>query len=100
MLAANAELDAGPRRSPALGRDLHQFADAFAVDRDERVAREDALFDVGGEKRRRVVARNAECGLRQVVGAEGKEFRRLRDFRRLRAPPAAARSWSRPDNRS
>ena len=47
MLAADAELDVGARRPPALGRDRDQLADALDVEADERVARVDALFDIG-----------------------------------------------------
>ena len=74
MLAANSKLDVFPRLAPALGRDFDQLADAFAVDRDERVDGENALVGINAEEARRIVARNAENGLGEIVGAEGKEF--------------------------
>src|SRR5258708_5853159 len=46
VLAADAELEVLARVAAALGRDLHQFAHALAVDRDERVDRQDALGGV------------------------------------------------------
>jgi hypothetical protein len=39
--------------------------------------RQDARLDVRGQELARVVARQAERGLREVVGAEGEELRRL-----------------------
>src|SRR5262249_52365932 len=64
VLAPNAELDVGPHLLPALDCDAHQFAHAVAIERDERIDRQDALAGVGAEEARRVVARNPECGLR------------------------------------
>jgi hypothetical protein len=71
MLAANAELEAGPHLAAALGRDPHQLADAVAVDGDERIDGKNALGRINAEKARGVVAADAEGGLRQVVGAVG-----------------------------
>src|SRR5437899_10487954 len=67
------------RLPTALDADPHQFAHALAVDGDERIARENPARHVGAEKARGVVAADAEGGLGQVVGAEGKEFRGLGD---------------------
>ena len=57
----------------------HQFPDAVDVERDERILVDDAFLTIDLEKRRCIVARNAECGLGQVVGAEGEELRSLGD---------------------
>ena len=57
------------RRSPLHG-DLHQVADALLVDRLERIAREDAGFEVVREETAGVVTRQSERRLREVVGAE------------------------------
>src|ERR1051326_7156252 len=70
VLAANAELDIGPHLLPALDRDAHQFAHAVAIERDERIDRQDALARVDAEEARRVVAGNAEGRLGELVGAE------------------------------
>src|SRR5215470_4027396 len=43
VLAANAELEVWARPAAALRRDLHQLADALAVDRHKRIDRQDAL---------------------------------------------------------
>jgi hypothetical protein len=37
MLAADAELDVGPRRPAALRRDLDQLAHALDIEADERI---------------------------------------------------------------
>src|SRR6184192_648983 len=74
VLAADAELEvrlglaAGPRR------ESDQPAHARAVDRLERAAVDDVLVHVAGEESPlAVVAREAERGLRQVIGAEREE---------------------------
>jgi hypothetical protein len=82
VLAANAEFELRPHLAAALGGDAHQFADALAVDRHERIGRQDALRRIDAQKARGVVAADAEGGLRQVVGAEGEELRGLRRSRR------------------
>ena len=81
VLAADAELEVGPRGAPLLDGDLHQRAHAVAVDGDERVDRRrcPARRSVR-EHRRHVVAGEAEGGLGQVVGAEGEELGRLGDL--------------------
>ena len=93
VLAADAELEAGPARAALLGGDPDQLADAVAVERLERADAEDALLQVGREERRLdVVAGEAPGGLGQVVGAEGEELGGLGDLRRRSARRAAARS--------
>ena len=57
MLAADAELDVGARRPAPLGRDRDQLADALDVEADERVARVDALLDIGRQEAPGIVAR-------------------------------------------
>lgn len=74
MLAADAHLETGPRLAPTLHADLHQLADAVAINRNERIDLENAARDVGAEEARCVVAADAECGLRQIVGAEREEL--------------------------
>src|SRR3984957_6034149 len=69
VLAADAELELRAYLAAALGRDPHQFADAIAIDRDERIDRQDALAGVDAEEARRIVAADAERGLGEVVGA-------------------------------
>ncbi len=51
MLAADAELDAGPGLPSAFGRDLHEFAHAFGIERDERVGLENALREIIAKER-------------------------------------------------
>src|SRR5262249_19387662 len=80
MLAADAELEIVPRLAPALDRNLDELADAFTVERDERIDRQDALRRIGTEKARGVVAADAERGLGQIVGAEREEFRGFGDL--------------------
>src|SRR3954470_10651277 len=74
VLAADADLEVLADLAAALDADPHQRADAVAVDRDERIAGQDAARGVDAEERRRVVAADAEGGLGQVVGAEREEL--------------------------
>ena len=79
VLAADPDLEVGTGLAAARHADLHQFADAVAVDRDEGIDREDALGDIGAEEAGGIVAADAVGGLGQVVGAEREELRGLRD---------------------
>src|SRR5499426_4696819 len=80
VFAANAHFELWPRLATAFDADAHQFPHALAVDGHEGIARKDAARQVSAEKARGVVAADAVGGLRQIVGAEGKELRALRDF--------------------
>src|SRR6202008_4280956 len=80
VLAADAELDAGAAGAAAPGGGADHLADPGRIEADERVMREDAGLLVGSEEARRVVARDAEHGLRQVIGAEAEEFGALGDL--------------------
>src|SRR5258708_12509872 len=82
MLAANTDLELRPPFAATLDADAHQFAHTVAIDGDEGVAGKDAARHVRAEKARGVVAADAVGGLRQVVGAEGKERRALGDLAR------------------
>src|SRR5260221_14229793 len=57
MLAADAELEVLARPPAALAGDAHELADALDIERDEGIVREDALFLIGRDEARRVVAR-------------------------------------------
>ena len=70
MFAADAEFQARTRRAAARAADADEFANAVAVDRDEGIFFVDALLLVNLEEAGGVVARNAEGGLREIVGAE------------------------------
>ena len=85
MLAAYPELDVGTRLATALDADFDEFADAFLIDRNEGVFRENAARGVDAEEGTRVVARNAKTRLGKVIGAEGEEFGGLRDLVGLQA---------------
>src|SRR5580692_1739946 len=50
MLAADADLEIGPRLAAARNPDLHKLADAVAIDRDERIDLQNSLSDVGAEE--------------------------------------------------
>ena len=80
MLAANAELDAGPGRPAPVGRDFDQLADALDIEADKRVARENALVDILGQEPSGIVARDAERGLGQVIGAEAEKLAMFGDL--------------------
>ena len=73
MLAADAELQFRRRGAAALDREGHQLADAGLVQALERVGGEDVGLEVGVEELARIVAREAERHLGEVVGAEAEE---------------------------
>src|SRR5512137_2281122 len=70
VLAADAQLDPGPRLPALLDGHTHELADAVAVEDLERVLGVDLLLDVRAEEAGGVVAADAERRLGQVVGAE------------------------------
>src|SRR5438874_2016703 len=81
VLSADAELDLVARLAPTLLRDGDELAHALLIERRERALGEDALRDVHRQERLvRVVARDAERRLREVVGAEGEELGDLREL--------------------
>src|SRR4029078_10767460 len=80
MLTADADLELRTRLAAALDPDLHEFTDTLRVERYERIDRQNSPRGVNSEKARRVVARNAEGRLREIVGAEQEELRGLGDF--------------------
>src|ERR1700722_8387220 len=80
VLAADAELEIGPGLAAALGGDGDELANAFGVQGHERIGLKQSLDGVEAEERGSVVARYAERGLGEVVGAEREELRALRDF--------------------
>src|SRR3569833_366648 len=73
-LQLRADLAAALRATP------HQFTDAVAVERDERVRLENSLGDVRPEERGSIVTADAEASLRQVVGAEREALGGLGDI--------------------
>ena len=89
MLAADAELDAFLGASAPLDRDPHQVADPALVERLERVPLEHAVLEVARQELAlRVVTREAERRLRQVVCPEREEVGVLGDL-----VGADARAW-------
>src|ERR1700744_1314348 len=59
MFAANADLEIGTSLAATRHADLHQFADAVAIDRNKRIDLQDSLGDVGAEEARGVIAADA-----------------------------------------
>ena len=81
VLAADPELQVFLRASPPLHGDPHQVAHSALVEDLERVALEHAVLEVVGEELPfRVVAREPERRLRQVVRAEREEVGVLGDL--------------------
>src|SRR5438876_10354285 len=81
MLAADAELQVRSHPVRLVDGDLHERADAVLVERLEWIAWVDTEpVDVWNEEAARVVARHAERGLGQVVGAEREEIGDARDL--------------------
>ena len=99
VLAADPELDARLRASPALDADPHEVADAVLVDHLERVALEDAVLEVGVRNLPSASSRenpSVVC-VRSFVPNEKKSA--LGRSRRRAAQRAAARSSSRTGTR-
>src|SRR5690606_717527 len=85
MLTADTDLEARIGRPAALDGNGDHFAHPLLIDGDERVSLVDALALIGREECGRVVARYAESGLRQVVGAKGNKVHHLGYFARPQA---------------
>ena len=83
MLAADAQLQVGPRRPARRHRPAHERADAGLVDRLERVVVQQAQLQVAGEEAGfGVVAAEAERRLGEVVRAEREELGVVGDLAR------------------
>ena len=80
MFAADAELDVRAGLAALGDGDLHELANAGAVERGEGVLLEDFRLGVGHEEGAHVVATDAESGLGEVVGAEAEELGALGDL--------------------
>src|SRR5881628_687028 len=81
VLATDSDLEVGPRLASALDGDAHHRSDAVAVEHLEWVRGDDLLLDVLREEALlRVVARDAEDRLREVVRAEREELGLHRDL--------------------
>ena len=80
MFAADADLQVGPGVASLGSGHLDEDTDASLVEGGEGVLLEDALLDVGRQEVVDVVARDAEGGLREVVGAEAEELGFLGDL--------------------
>ena len=87
VLAADADLQVGLHGAAALHGQVHQGADACFIQRHEGVRRVDAALQVGRQEAAGVVPRQAERGLRQVVGPEAEELRLGGDLARGDARP-------------
>src|SRR5207302_9928320 len=80
MLAANAELQPLAGGPSAFDGEAHHLADPLGIERHERVVLEDPEPLIDPREACRVVARQTEDRLGQIVRAEAEEFRRLGDF--------------------
>src|SRR5437868_3424722 len=80
MFTTNSDLEIGTGFAAAFGTHANKLAYAFAVQRRERILLEDAFCQIRGQHLVDVVAREAERGLSEVVGAKGEELGLLRDL--------------------
>ena len=86
VLAADADLEARPARAPPFDRERHQAAHALHVEHLERVVLQDAALVVHRQELvLRILARERERRLRQVVGAEREELGDLGEVLRAHA---------------
>src|SRR5690606_21550695 len=75
MLTADAELQVVAGAPAAFCRDLDQFSNTIEIERDAGIMLDNPLALVGGNEGGGIIARHAEGGLREVVGAEREEVR-------------------------
>src|SRR5213594_187046 len=88
MFTANADLEIPSNLATLLDAYPHELTDPVAVDRLERVARQNPLLDVIQEELRlRVIAAVSHRRLREVVRPEGEEFGVAGDFVRDESGP-------------
>mgnify|MGYP006983815582 CR=1 FL=1 len=80
MLAADTQMQVGVHAAAQLAGHIHQLADALLIQLGEGIVLVDLLVVVGAEELARVVAREAEGHLREVVRAEAEELRLLREL--------------------
>src|SRR3954463_4495106 len=80
MLTADADLQIRTRLATFLYAHLHQLSDAFTIKDGKRILLQDSLAQVCRQELVDVITREAESGLRQVVGAEAKELSVFRDL--------------------
>ena len=79
VLATDADLEIWFGRSTSLYTHADERTDTLSIDLDERVSIQDVLLQVRGKEAARVVAREAEGRLSQVVRPEREEIRLLCD---------------------
>src|SRR5688572_536638 len=80
VFSADADLQPLAALAAESHADLHELPHTGLVDGRKRIALQDALLQVlAQESGLGVIARDTECGLREIVGAEGKELGILGD---------------------
>src|ERR1700722_7889995 len=82
VFAANSNLEATTLLPSPFDSDLNQFSHSFTIDHRERILFENALLEIGWQYLVHVVAREAEGGLGEVVGAEAEELSYLGNLAR------------------
>ena len=80
MLSADSDFERWPGLATAFGRHLHQLPNAFLIQGGERILFQDALGKIGRQHFVDVVTREAERGLREIVGPEREELRLFGDL--------------------
>ena len=80
MLTANAQFETLARGPAPLGGDGDEIAHTVLVERDKRVLLENPGFQIVIHELAGVIARQAERGLGQVIGAKGEELAMLGDI--------------------
>src|SRR6187399_1779609 len=80
VLATDADLEIWSRRTSIAHRHRDQLANAALVELLERIFRQQSFLEIVWQEAPRIVATEAERGLREVVCAERKELRFLRDL--------------------
>ncbi len=96
VFATHTHCQAQLGAAPISVRNLDKVADALFVEHLKRVVLENALFQVGGQKARRVIPAETVRQLGEIVGANTEKVGMLRNIGRHAAPLAALRSWCQP----
>src|SRR5687767_2478928 len=80
VLPTNANFQSGANRAAPVHGEVDQAPNALLIEDLKWVIRQNSRADVGREKPSGVIATQAKCRLRQVIGAEGKELSLARDL--------------------
>src|SRR4029077_3513881 len=74
VLAANPDLQIAPRAAAELHGHLDELPDTGLIEHLERILGQEPVLDIKGQEAARVVARETERRLREIVRPEGEKL--------------------------